>query len=98
MMLVLPYLFEINRVSDKWLSVAVLPLFLLSKSSFNPGQVFGLWYLSFSSAAENSCNLSIARFLTPLAASIIASWICQVYFPDDPQSWTRSRKSHKISG
>jgi len=97
MLLVLPYLLETNRLSRKLVSIAVLPIFFLSHSNFSPAQAFSLWFLSFSLTAENTCNVSVTRFVTPLAASILASWICQVYFPDDPPSWTRSRRSLKTT-
>jgi hypothetical protein len=91
-LLVLPYVLEVNRLSEQYINILLLPLFMLSGSSFNPSLIFGLWALNSSILTVNSCALNVLRISGSCFGALVAGWFCGNYFPDDASSWTRSSK------
>lgn len=95
-LLVVPHLFEVNRVSTKLVALTMLPVFLIKApvfcSTLNPSIIYGLWYLHNSSSLLNIMNtLPFEHIVGPILGAVLAGLVCNVYFPDDPKSWTRSR-------
>lgn len=91
-LLVLPYVLEVNCLSVQYTNVLLVPLFVLSGSSFNPSLTFGLWALNSSILTANACTLNVLRISGSCFGALLAGWFCSNYFPDDASSWTRSNK------
>ena len=90
--LVLPYVLDVNRLHGWYSNIPLLPLLSISVSTFNPAILFGLWALNTNVLANNDCPLSITRIAGSCLGGLFAGWFCSNYFPDDPSSWTRSSK------
>lgn len=94
-LLVLPYVLEVNNLSQLYASVPSLPIYVLSFSSFNPSLIFGLWCLNSNVLSNNICSLNVLRISCSCFGALLAGWACGNYFPDDPSSWTRTPKKSK---
>lgn len=90
LLLVLPYILDVNRISSKLVNLPLLPL-LLSASTLNPSLVYGLWYLHHCSSFFSLQALPLERLAGPILGGMAAGLVCNVYFPDDPRSWARSQ-------
>ena len=92
-LLVLPYILEINRITTKLVSLPVIPLLLcFHASTFSPAIVYALWYVNnCSSIFMNFNSLPLERIIGPILGAIFAGVFCNRYFPDDPSSWTRKK-------
>lgn len=93
--LTVPYIIEVNRVNKCFLSLPVAPFLLctspLQTSTFNPAIVYALWFLrGCSSMYMNVTALQIDRIMGPLLGAVFAAVICNLYFPDDANSWKRN--------
>lgn len=96
-LLVLPYIFEINRITTKLVSLPIVPLLLLKApfdtATFNPAIIYALWYVnSCSSLYSNFSTLPLERIIGPILGALFAGIFCNRYFPDDPNSWTRKKQ------
>jgi hypothetical protein len=96
-LLVLPYILEINRITTKLVAVPIIPLLLLKAPfdtcTFNPAIVYALWYVnSCSSLFTNFSSLPVERIVGPILGALFAGIFCSRYFPDDPNSWTRKKQ------
>lgn len=90
-LLVLPYIFEANRVSTKLVSLALLPVLTLN-AAFNPALAYALWFLNHShTISAISSTLPSLRIAAPLVGAMLAGLTCSVFFPDDAKSWSRSK-------
>lgn len=90
--LILPHVLEVNRMSSLWINLPISSLFVFSaKSTYNPAIVYGLWYIQSCSVYKNVGDLPIERVVVPLAAAIIAGLFCNIFFPEDPTSWIRKK-------
>lgn len=91
--LVLPYLLDVNRLSTLWINLPLLPLItLLSDITFNSGVVYGLWYVQSCSVLTSVGSLPSERIIGPIVGAAFAAILCNKYFPDDPLSWSRKRQ------
>jgi glycerol uptake facilitator-like aquaporin len=95
-MLVLPYLLEVNRISTKAVSLPLVPLFLLKAPldtcTFNPAIVYALWYVNHCTALFSGFSvLPSERIIGPILGAVLAGVFCNIYFPDDPNSWARRK-------
>ena len=96
-LLVVPYLLEINRITTKIVSLPLVPLFLLKAPldtcTFNPAIIYGLWYVNnCTSLLSGFSSLQSERIIGPIIGAILSGIFCNIYFPDDPNSWSRKRK------
>lgn len=88
-LLVLPYLFDINRINSKWILLPLLPILIVPYCTLNPGLTYALWYLRNCCILINARILHMERIAGAIAGAVLAGWVCNVYFPDDPKAWTR---------
>lgn len=93
-MIALPDLLAVNRLSKQWLSVPAIPLMLMRvpdmTSTFSPAALYALWYVAErKSTAGGLVNLQIEHLIAPILGAIGAGLICSRVFPDDPQTWRR---------
>ena len=92
LILVLPYLLDINRLSRAWINIPFLPLSAFHPAvTFNPGIAYGLWFVQNCSLLKSVTSLPMERIIGPFVGAVLASVLCNLYFPDDPTSWTRKR-------
>jgi len=97
-MLVLPYMLQINRISKVYLSLPMVPLFLGpcpgQTSAFNPAMVYALWFVracsSLHTHSSSFSSLPLDRIVGPLVGATVAAMVCSVFFPDDTASWKRN--------
>lgn len=91
--LVLPYILEINRIRKELLSIPILPLFFLKfpyeTSTFNPTIIYALWFVN--SYTGSKIALPTERLIGPILGAILAGLFCNKYFPDDASSWSRKK-------
>ncbi|RYY89649.1 hypothetical protein EON63_00285 [archaeon] len=95
-LLVLPYIFDTNRSHRYIISLPILPLLFIRTpahtSTLNPSVVYALWYINNCASLVNySRSLPWDRILGPILGAVLAGIVCNVYFPDDPKSWTRAQ-------
>lgn len=97
LLLIVPYILEINRITTKLVSLPIVPLFLikapLDTCTFNPAITYALWYVNHcSSLTHNFVSLPLERIIGPLLGALFAGIFCNIYFPDDPNSWMRKKQ------
>ena len=104
MIIILPELLTVNKLSPNLISFVAVPLSLISNTTFHPAALFVLWYVSnghewtiWPHMIEKSNVISISSeplqleyLLSPLLASLLAGLFCNKFFPDDPKAWRRS--------
>jgi hypothetical protein len=89
---ILPEIFEVNRLKSIWVNLPMIPLFWFSfQSTYNPAVVYGLWYIQSCSLYKNVGNLPVERILIPLVASILVGIFVNMYFPEDPSCWIKKK-------
>eukprot|EP01031_Cornospumella_fuschlensis_P031225 gene31225-37736_t len=96
-LLVLPYIYDRNRYRQQYfISLPILPLLFIRTpaytSTLNPSVVYALWYINNCGSLVNySRTLPWDRILGPILGAVGAGVVCNMYFPDDPKSWTRAQ-------
>jgi glycerol uptake facilitator-like aquaporin len=87
-----PELLAVNRMSPYLLSVPILPLLLVRVpdrcSTFNPAALYALWYISGNTA--HPWSFQVEHLIGPILGSVLAGVICSRVFPDDPSCWKRN--------
>jgi hypothetical protein len=92
LMLTLPYLLDVNRIPKPLLNIPVIPLlFFRARCAYNPSVVYALWYIQSCSVLRNTEGFPLTQIVAPLVAAVFAGVLCNIYFPDDPTSWTRRK-------
>ena len=94
----LPVMLELNKISPLLLSLPIIPLmfFMLPDqgSTFNPAAIYALWYANGGKTLFDS-ELQPEHIIAPMIGSICAGIICSRYFPDDPNSWKQKQQRYR---
>jgi hypothetical protein len=91
MVIGLPELLAVNKLSTDLLSVLVLPLMFwrvpYQSSTLNPAALYALWYVEGKDAIP--WKLQFEHLIGPLAGSMLGGILCSRIIPDDSNSWRR---------
>lgn len=92
-----PMLLSVNRLSTRLVSLYVLPLFFIGVpvkgSIFNPGALYALWFVNRMSVIDpNESCLQLEHIAAPFLGAVLAGLFCNVALPDDSTSWIRKEK------
>ena len=89
----LPEILVVNKLSDAWLSIPTIPLMLLAAPNktaiFSPAALYALRYVNGSIGDAVCSPVQIEHFIGPLIGAALAGFICLRLFPDDPKTWIR---------
>ncbi len=94
--LLVPPLLSVNRLSTRFVSILIFPLFLVSVpdkgSVFNPGALYALWFVNNRLLSSAQTSLQLEHLVSPLLGAVLAGLFCSYALPDDNGSWIRNRK------
>ena len=89
----LPEILVVNKLSDSWLSVPMIPLMLMAAPNktaiFSPAALYALRYVNGSMGNSVCSPVQVEHFIGPIIGAVLAGFICLRLFPDDPKSWIR---------
>lgn len=82
--IVLPEVIEVNRLSSKLLSIAMIPIMFIQQNGYwctlNPCIMYGLWYVNHIPSYQKFSGLFFlnGHLISPMIGSILAGLFCKL--------------------